>query len=81
MAPFSYWAKSSPGRYPLKSKTTLLQAVTLAGGLRGGVRNKIVIFLLNEDSLVRIKASFDTLSCGWDQSEHRAEAWPPIVVV
>ncbi len=53
-----------PGRYPLKSKTTLLQAVTLAGGFTPvASRNKIVIFRFPKegDSLVKIKASFDDI--------------------
>jgi polysaccharide export outer membrane protein len=54
-----------PGRYPLKSKTTLLQAVTLASGFTPvASRNKIVIFRFanNEgEPLMKIKASFDDI--------------------
>lgn len=53
-----------PGRYPLKSKTTLLQAVTLASGFTPvASRNKIVIFRFPKDGepLIKIKASFDDI--------------------
>ena len=53
-----------PGRYPLKSKTTLLQAVTLAGGFTPvASRNKIVIFRFPKegDALMKIKASYDDI--------------------
>jgi polysaccharide export outer membrane protein len=53
-----------PGRYPLKSKTTLLQAVTLASGFTPGAsRNKIVIFRFAKDGdpLMKIKASYDDI--------------------
>jgi polysaccharide export outer membrane protein len=52
------------GRYPLKSKTTLLQAVTLASGFTPvASRNKIVIFRFPKegDVLLKIKASFDDI--------------------
>lgn len=53
-----------PGRYPLKSKTTLLQAVTLASGFtQAASRNKIVIFRFAKDGdpLMKIKASYDDI--------------------
>ncbi|MGH7181094.1 MAG: polysaccharide biosynthesis/export family protein, partial [Nitrospiraceae bacterium] len=53
-----------PGRYPLKSKTTLLQAITLASGLTPvASRNKIVIFRFAKDGdpLMKIKASYDDI--------------------
>ncbi len=64
---------SKPGRYPLKSKTTLLQAVTLASGFTPvASRNKIVIFRFPKDGepLIKIKASFDdiVLRDGTDQN-------------
>ncbi|HJU05043.1 MAG TPA: polysaccharide biosynthesis/export family protein, partial [Nitrospiraceae bacterium] len=35
----------APGRYPLKSKTTLLQAITMAGGFtQTAARNRVVVF-------------------------------------
>lgn len=53
-----------PGRYPLKSKTTLLQAVTLASGFtQVASRNKIVIFRFAKEGepLMKIKASYDDI--------------------
>lgn len=53
-----------PGRYPLKSKTTLLQAVTLAGGFTAvASRNKIVVFRFAKDGepLTKIKANYDDI--------------------
>ncbi len=53
-----------PGKYPLKSKTTLLQAITLAQGFTAvAARNKIVIFRLGKDAegLAKIKASYDDI--------------------
>lgn len=53
-----------PGRYPLKSKTTLLQAVTLASGFTPvASRNKIVIFRFAKDGepMTKIKASYDDI--------------------
>ena len=36
---------AKPGRYPLKSKTTLLQGITIAGGFTPiAARNQMVIF-------------------------------------
>lgn len=55
---------AKPGRYPLKSKTTLLQAITLASGLTPvASRNKIVIFRFAKDGepLMKIKASYDDI--------------------
>jgi len=51
-----------PGRLPLKSKTTLLQAITLASGFTPvASRSKIVIFRFAKDGdpLMKIKASYD----------------------
>ena len=53
-----------PGRLPLKTKTTLLQAITLAGGFSPvAARNKIVIFRFGKDGegLAKIKASYDDI--------------------
>lgn len=62
-----------PGKYPLKTKTTLLQAVTLASGFTPtAARNKIVIFRFGKDgeALTKIKASYDdiVLRDGSDQN-------------
>jgi polysaccharide export outer membrane protein len=53
-----------PGKYPLKSKTTLLQAITIAGGFSPqAARNQIVVFRVgdsgNGDQMV--KASYDDI--------------------
>ena len=53
-----------PGKYPLKSKTTLLQGLTIAGGFTpGAARNKVVVFRFNEngDGEHRIRASYDDI--------------------
>ena len=53
-----------PGKYPLKSKTTLLQAITMASGLTpNAARNKIVVFRFAKDGGGRIKmrASYDDI--------------------
>ena len=52
----------SPGRYPLKSKTTLLQGITIAGGFTPiAARNQMVIFRFTEGSsgMKRLTASYD----------------------
>jgi len=53
-----------PGRYPLKSKTTLLQAITLASGFTpAAARNKMVVFRFGEQDGkdIKIKASYDDI--------------------
>ena len=53
-----------PGKYPLKSKTTLLQAITVASGFTPtAARNKIVVFRFARDGggQVKIKASYDDI--------------------
>jgi polysaccharide export outer membrane protein len=53
---------NKPGKYPLKSKTTLLQGITVAGGFSAmAARNKIVIFRFSKESegLTKLKASYD----------------------
>ena len=55
---------TKPGKYPLKSKTTLLQAITLASGFTPvASRNKIVVFRFGKDGepLTKIKASYDDI--------------------
>jgi polysaccharide biosynthesis/export protein len=52
------------GKFPLKSKTTLLQAVTIAGGFTPvAARNKIVVFRFaeNGEKDVKIRASYDDI--------------------
>jgi polysaccharide biosynthesis/export protein len=53
-----------PGKYPLKTKTTLLQAITVASGFTPtAARNKIVIFRFGKDGgpLKKIVASYDDI--------------------
>jgi len=53
-----------PGRYPLKSKTTLLQGITIAGGFTPiAARNQIVIFRFTENApgMKRMTASYDEI--------------------
>jgi polysaccharide biosynthesis/export protein len=53
-----------PGKYPLKSKTTLLQAITIASGFTPmAARNKIVVFRFAKDggSRIKMKASYDDI--------------------
>lgn len=55
---------AKPGKYPLKSKTTLLQAITLASGFTPtAARNKIVVFRFGKDGegQIKIKASYDDI--------------------
>ena len=54
----------SPGRYPLKSKTTLLQGITIAGGFTPiAARNQMVIFRFTESAtgMKRLMASYDDI--------------------
>ena len=53
-----------PGRYPLKSKTTLLQGITIAGGFSSSAaRNQMVIFRFTESAtgMKRLMASYDDI--------------------
>lgn len=53
-----------PGKFPLKSKTTLLQAITVAGGFTPtAARSKIVVFRFSNDSggQVKLRASYDDI--------------------
>ncbi len=55
---------NKPGKYPLKSKTTLLQGITVAGGFTAmAARNKIVVFRFSKDGegLAKLKASYDDI--------------------
>lgn len=55
---------AKPGKYPLKSKTTLLQAITVASGFAPtAARNKIVVFRFAKDGggQIKIKASYDDI--------------------
>jgi len=53
-----------PDKYPLKTKTTLLQALTVAGGFTAtAARNKIVVFRFVQDGggQMKIKAGYDDI--------------------
>lgn len=53
-----------PGKYPLKSKTTLLQGITIAGGFTpAAARNQLVVFRLGENGTGEqmVKASYDDI--------------------
>jgi len=55
---------AKPGKYPLKSKTTLLQGITIAGGFTAmAARNKLVVFRfgVNGGREERLKASYDDI--------------------
>ena len=55
---------AKPGRYFLKSKTTLLQAITGAGGFEPtAARNKIVVFRWDpaQNKEIKVKASYDDI--------------------
>lgn len=53
-----------PGKYPLKSKTTLLQGITIAGGFTPvAARNQVVIFRFGENGsgIQTITSSYDDI--------------------
>lgn len=53
-----------PGKYPLKSKTTLLQAITIASGFTPmAARNTIVVFRFGKEggNRIKLKASYDDI--------------------
>ena len=53
-----------PGKFPLKSKTTLLQGITIASGFTpNAARNKIVVFRFSKDGggQIKMKASYDDI--------------------
>jgi polysaccharide biosynthesis/export protein len=72
-----------PGRYPLKSKTTLVQAITIAGGFTPvAARNKLVVFRFNDNGKGddKIKASYDDIVLR-DGSRQNVELKPGDTVV
>lgn len=74
---------SKPGKYPLKSKTTLLQAITLASGFTpAAARNKIVVFRFGEQGGkdLKIKASYDDIIMG-DESLANIQLRPGDTIV
>jgi polysaccharide export outer membrane protein len=55
---------NKPGKYPLKSKTTLLQGLTVAGGFTEvAARNKMVIFRFTKEGegQTKLRASYDDI--------------------
>ena len=74
---------SKPGKYPLKSKTTLLQAITLASGFTpAAARNKIVIFRFGgqDGKDVKVRASYDDIIMG-DESSQNIQLTPGDTIV
>jgi len=74
---------SKPGKYPLKSKTTLLQGITVAGGFTPmAARNKLVVFRFGENGHgdEKIKASYDDIVLR-DGSKQNIELKPGDTVV
>ncbi len=72
-----------PGKYPLKSKTTLLQGITMAGGFtQTAARNKMVVFRFvdNGPGDERMKASYDDIVLR-DGSRQNVELKPGDTVV
>lgn len=72
-----------PGKYPLKSKTTLLQGITIAGGFTPtAARNKMVLFRFLDNGVgdERMKASYDDIVLR-DGSRQNVELKPGDTVV
>ena len=72
-----------PGKFPLKSKTTLLQAITLAGGFTpNAARNKLVVFRFGDKGQkdIKIKASYDDIILR-DSSPQNIELKPGDTIV
>lgn len=72
------------GKYPLKSKTTLLQAITLSGGFTpSAARNKIVVFRFGEHGAkdVKIRASYDDIILRDDSSQNLVLAPGDTIVI
>ena len=72
-----------PGKYSLKSKTTLLQGITIAGGFTPvAARNKLVVFRLGENGSgeEKFKASYDDIVLR-DGSKQNIELKPGDTVV
>lgn len=73
----------SPGKFSLKSKTTLLQGITIAGGFTPvAARNKLVVFRLGENGSGegKFKASYDDIVLR-DGSKQNIELKPGDTVV
>ena len=74
---------AKPGKFPLKSRTTLLQAITLAGGFTANAaRNKLVVFRFGDKGQkdIKIKASYDDIILR-DSSPQNVELKPGDTIV
>ncbi len=74
---------TKPGKYSLKSKTTLLQGITIAGGFtQVAARNKLVVFRFGENGSgeEKYKASYDDIVLR-DGSKQNIELKPGDTVV
>lgn len=72
-----------PGKYPLRSKTTLLQGITMAGGFtQVAARNKLVVFRFKDNSSEneKLKASYDDIVLR-DGSKQNVELKPGDLIV
>jgi polysaccharide biosynthesis/export protein len=72
-----------PGKYPLKSKTTLLQGITMAGGFTAiAARNKLVVFRFSDsgNGSEKMKASYDDIVLR-DGSQQNLELKPGDTIV
>ena len=73
-----------PGKYPLKSKTTLLQGITIAGGFTPmAARNRLVVFRFNDNGTTgseKLKASYDDIVLR-DGSQQNMELKPGDTIV
>lgn len=64
---------AKPGRYPLKSRTTLLQGLTMAGGFTPvAARNQVVVFRIGQsgDGEQVLRASYDEIVLGGGVSQN-----------
>ena len=78
---------SRPGKYPLKTKTTLLQGITIAGGFTPlAARNRLVVFRFNDNAPngsngnEKVKASYDDIVLR-DGSQQNLELKPGDTIV
>jgi polysaccharide export outer membrane protein len=75
-----------PGKYPLKTKTTLLQGITIAGGFTPiAARNRLVVFRFNDSTNgsngnEKLKASYDDIVLR-DGSQQNLELKPGDTIV
>jgi polysaccharide export outer membrane protein len=72
------------GKYPLKTKTTLLQGITIAGGFTQlAARNRLVVFRFNDNGAAgseKLKASYDDIVLR-DGSQQNIELKPGDTIV